>query len=99
MLVVNIPVMSTTRFMMVAALFALAVTAPAHAAPHTSNKLLCKQVRNAVWAGHTLEQLTVEFGTDAQHIMKCLKSGKGKKPQAKKERKKAPAGTHEAKKK
>jgi hypothetical protein len=90
--------MNTTRFTTIAALFALVVTAPAYAAPHTSNKLLCKQVQKAVWAGHTLEQLTAEFGTDAQHIMKCLKSGKGKKPQAKKAKKKASAGTHEAKK-
>jgi hypothetical protein len=92
--------MTAARVVTVAVmLFTLGVTGPLHAAPHKSNKLPCKQVQNAVWAGHTLEQLTAEFGTDAQHIMKCLKSGKGKKPQAKKERKKAPAGTHEAKKK
>ena len=47
--------------------------------PH---KLSCKRVRDAVWAGHTLDQLTAEFDTDAQHIMKCLQSGKGKKPAA-----------------
>ena len=98
-LVVDIQAMNTTHLMTVATLFALATTDPAHAAPHTSTKLLCKQVHSAVWAGHTLEQLTAEFHTDAQHIMKCLKSGKGKKPQAKKASKKAPAGTREAKKK
>jgi hypothetical protein len=83
--------------MTMAVLVALAVTAPAYAAPHTSNKLLCKQVHDAVWAGHTLAQLTAEFGTDAQHIMKCLQSKKGKKPQAKKGKKSASAGAHEAK--
>jgi len=57
---------------------------------------MCKRVREAVGAGHTMEQLTAEFDTDAQHIMKCVQSRKGKKPKAKKT---ASATAHGSKKK
>ncbi len=56
----------------------VALAAPG--ATHTAHKLQCKQVRSAVWAGHTMEQLTAEFDTDATHIMKCVTARKGKKP-------------------
>ncbi len=56
----------------------VAFTAPA--ATRKSHKLSCKEVHKAVWAGHTIEQLTAEFDTDAAHIMKCVTARKGKKP-------------------
>jgi hypothetical protein len=73
----------------------LASALPLSAGTRTPRQLSCKRVREAVWAGHTLDQLTTEFDTDAQHVMKCLQSGKGKKRAAKKEKKKpvpAPKG-------
>jgi hypothetical protein len=62
---------------------------PLSAGTRSAHQLSCKRVRDAVWAGHTLDQLTAEFDTDAEHIMKCLQSGKGKKPSAAKKGKKA----------
>ena len=39
----------------------------------------CKKIRDAVWAGRTLEQITKEFDTDAQTVMKCTqKQGRRK---------------------
>jgi hypothetical protein len=62
---------------------------PASAGTRAPHKLSCKRVRDAVWAGHTLDQLTAEFDTDAQHIMKCLQSKGKKRAAAKKEKKTA----------
>ena len=47
-----------------------------------SHRHWCQRVREAIWAGHTLEQLTAEFDADALQIVKCLPRGKGKKPRA-----------------
>ncbi len=44
-----------------------------------SHRQWCKRVREAIWAGHTLEQLTAEFDADAKQIVQCLPRGKGKK--------------------
>ena len=68
----------------------LANTMPLNAGTRKPHQLSCKRVRDAVWAGHTLDQLTTDFDTDAQHIMKCLQSQKGKKPAAAKKKKAAP---------
>ena len=39
----------------------------------------CKKIRDAVWAGRTLEQIMKEFDTDAQTVMKCTqKQGRRK---------------------
>jgi hypothetical protein len=65
----------------------LATALPLGAGTRKPHQLSCKRVRDAVWAGHTLDQLTAEFDTDAQHIMKCLQSRKGKKPAAAKKEK------------
>jgi len=70
------------------ALWVLASAMPLSAETRKPAQLSCKRVRDAVWAGHTLDQLTAEFDTDAQHIMKCVQSRKGKKPVAAKEGKK-----------
>lgn len=79
---------------------AMAVSAALAATPAAATRSLdrqtCKRVRDAVWAGHTLEQLTADFDTDAEHIMKCVQSGKGKKRKAKKA---APATAHGSTKK
>jgi hypothetical protein len=64
------------------AFWMLASALPLSAGTRKSHQPSCKRVRQAVWAGHTLDQLTTEFDTDAQHIMKCLQSRKGKKPAA-----------------
>ena len=77
----------------------LASAMPLSAGTRTPRQLSCKSVRKAVWAGHTLDQLTAEFDTDAQHIMKCLQSRKGKKPAARKERKKPVPAPKDGKKK
>ena len=48
-----------------------------HAA--SSTKAQCKKIHDAVWAGKTLEQITAEFDTDAETVMKCTqKRGKRK---------------------
>jgi hypothetical protein len=69
------------------AFWMLASAMPLSAGTRSPHQLSCKRVHDAVWAGHTLDQLTTEFDTDAQHIMKCLQSGKGKKPAAAKKEK------------
>jgi hypothetical protein len=69
------------------AFWMLASALPLSAGTRKPHQLSCKQVREAVWAGHTLDQLTTEFDTDAQHITKCLQSRKGKKPAAAKKAK------------
>jgi len=81
------------------AFWILASAVPLSAGTRTPRQLSCKRVRKAVWAGHTLDQLTAEFDTDAQHIMKCLQSRKGKKRLAAKKgpRKAATAGEHQRK--
>jgi len=55
-----------------------------HAA--SSAKAQCKKIRDAVWAGKTIEQITAEFDTDPETVMKCTqKKGKRKKaPQSQK---------------
>jgi hypothetical protein len=77
----------------------LASAIPLSAVTRTPRQLSCKHVRKAVSAGHTLDQLIAEFDTDAQHIMKCLQSRKGKKPAARKEQKKPVPAPQDGKKK
>jgi hypothetical protein len=48
-------------------------------------KAPCKQIREAVQAGRTLEQIIAEFHTDAQQVMKCTQK-KGKRRKAAKEK-------------
>jgi hypothetical protein len=76
----------------------LASAVPLSAGTRAPRQLSCKRVREAVWAGHTLDQLTAEFDTDAQHIMKCVQSRKGKKPAAGKEKKKSVPAPKDGKK-
>jgi hypothetical protein len=54
----------------------------------SSDKPSCKKIHDAVWAGKTLEQITAEFDTDAETVMKCTqKKGKRKaKPKSKKQK-------------
>ena len=79
-----------------AALLVVAATASGQARPRTAHKLSCKRVHDAVWAGHTIEQLTAEFDTDAQHIMKCLQARKGKKSVSQADKKGAKKGKQAA---
>jgi hypothetical protein len=58
----------------VALLLTLALAPHASAAPRPSAKTLCKEIRKAVSAGQTLEQITAQFSTDARHVMKCMES-------------------------
>ena len=83
-----------SRAFLLVTLFAMHVAAAAAARPSHPSKAVCKQVRNAVTAGRTLEQITAEFAVDAEEVMKCVQGrGKAKKPKAAK--KSAPA--HEKK--
>ena len=66
---------------------------PARSASRKAHQLSCKQVREAVAANHTLEQLTAEFDTDAQHVMRCLQS-KGKKKSSSRSKGKPAKATH-----
>jgi hypothetical protein len=54
----------------------------------SSNKPSCKKIRDAVWAGKTLDQIIVEFDTDAETVMKCTQK-KGKRKAAPKAQKKS----------
>jgi hypothetical protein len=58
----------------VALLISLALAQQAPAKPRPSAQTLCKEIRKAVSAGQTLEQITAQFGTDARHVMKCMES-------------------------
>jgi len=53
-------------------LSAVLASAPAEARGTQSDKLLCKQVRDALAAGRTLDQITAELHTDADHVAKCV---------------------------
>ena len=66
----------------------LAVSAPAG----QPKPAPCAAIRKAVWAGRTLEQVTAEYGTDAEHVMKCVQpKGKRRKPSKAGKGKSAPA--------
>ncbi len=53
-------------------LFALLASAHAEARGTESDKLLCKQVRDALAAGRTMDQIIAELHTDADHVAKCV---------------------------
>jgi hypothetical protein len=63
-----------------AALVAVALCTPvplAAAAQKAPRPPSCKKIRDAVWAGRTLDQIIAEFETDAHYVMKCTqKPGK-----------------------
>ena len=67
-----------------------------YAAP--SGKPPCKKIREAISAGKTLEQITAEFDTDTETVMKCTQQ-KGRRkaaPQAQKTKKGAPKSSKAA---
>jgi len=68
--------------------FVLCVLCPVSLHAAAPPKPSCKKIRDAVWAGKTLEQITAEFDTDAETVMKCTqKKGKRKAaPKAKKQK-------------
>ena len=53
---------------------ASAAAAPQGSAHGRSSKALCKKIREAVSAGRTMEQITAEFDTDAEHVTKCMQT-------------------------
>jgi len=57
----------------------------------SSSKPPCKKIRDAVWAGKTIDQITAEFDTDAETVMKCTQK-KGKRKPAPKAQKKSTKG-------
>jgi hypothetical protein len=64
----------------------------------SSDKPSCKKIRDAVWAGKTLEQVTAEFATDAQTVMKCTqKQGKRKAAPKSKKQKSTKGGSKSSK--
>ena len=54
-----------------------------------SPQLACKKIREAVVAGHTLEQIIAEFDTDAEQVMRCTQK-RGRRRAAPKARPKKP---------
>ena len=78
--------MRTIRDLVIVGGLCSAVVATTAGAVPKRHQLSCKEVHTAVWAGHTIEQLTAEFNTDAAHIMKCVQARKGKKPIADKKK-------------
>ncbi len=92
--------MDTMRIIAVAGSVSMLLAVAAPGATRKTHKLSCKEVRTAVWAGHTIDQLTAEFDTDAAHIMKCVTARKGKKPKSPASAKgtaKSPASSHQSK--
>jgi len=61
----------------VAALFFLLLPASLSVATSHKSKPPCKQIKEAVAAGHTLAQITAEFQVDEQQVVKCTQ-GKSK---------------------
>jgi hypothetical protein len=57
----------------------------------SSSKPSCRKIRDAVWAGKTLEQITAEFDTDSKTVMKCTQQ-KGKRKAAPRTPKKSTKG-------
>ena len=76
-------------FTLAGLIFCASSPTPSRAA--SSNKPSCKKIRDAVWAGKTLEQITAEFDTDAKTVMKCTQQ-KGKRKAAAKTPKKSTKG-------
>ncbi len=72
----------------VAAVALCAAALPAAAVEKARRPPSCKKIRDAVWAGRTLDQIIAEFDTDAAYVMKCTqKKGKRRaapKPKGKK---------------
>ena len=66
--------------------FALGALSPRLVYAGSSSKPSCKKIHDAVWAGKTLEQITTEFDTDAETVMKCTQK-KGKRKAAPKSKK------------
>ena len=61
------------------AMLLLCASSPASLHAASAPKPPCKKIRDAVWAGRTLEQIMKEFDTDAQTVMKCTqKQGRRK---------------------
>lgn len=75
---------TATRLIRLLALALLLTTAPAPlAARPQKDKALCKQVQQAVRAGHTLDQIMAEFGVGVQQVMQCVQTkGKRRKQKA-----------------
>lgn len=53
----------------------------------------CKKIRDAVWAGRTLEQITKEFDTDAETVMKCTQKKGRRKADSKTQKKGTKTGS------
>jgi hypothetical protein len=61
------------------AMFLLSASYPSSLHAASAPKPPCKKIRDAVWAGRTLEQIMKEFDTDALTVMKCTqKQGRRK---------------------
>jgi len=62
-----------------------------------AHKVSCKEIRNAVWANHTLDQIIKEFDTDAKRVMKCTQQqGKRRADKKSAAKKSPPAARHGA---
>ncbi len=57
----------------------------------SSHKLPCKKIRDAVWTGQTLDEVAAQFGTDTEHVIRCIQNPKGKRKKPKKSKKAQPS--------
>jgi hypothetical protein len=44
----------------------------------SSHKLPCKKIRDAVWTGQTLDEVAAQFGTDTEHVIRCIQKPGGR---------------------
>lgn len=61
-------------------------------ATSSSTNKMCKKIHDAIRAGHTIDQIIVEFDTDAETVVKCTQK-RGKRKAAPKQKKPAKSGS------
>ncbi len=67
---------TTPTLVVLTIFFVVSLAHPCRAASHKT-KAPCKQIKEAVLAGKTLDQITAEFQVDEQQVVKCTQ-GKSK---------------------
>ena len=80
------------RWMIGFVLLVLALSGTPELHARSSHKLPCKKIRDAVLTGRTLDEVAAQFGTDTEHVIRCIqKPGKGKQKKPKKSKKAKPS--------
>jgi hypothetical protein len=92
------PAVRCAARILVAVLCLFALPPPSMARSRSKNAL-CKQIKAAIWAGRTLDQIMTEFDVDARQVMKCTEQkGKARKQKAAKPAKSKHSGSASASK-